>query len=198
MPDSSVWRAVCHNKVPPSYDYFGWIVATSVLPCTTAIVKRISSFSMSCSICGHIGETDTYTILECPLASQVWQSCDIDSSLWALAFQTLADYLDNARKSLDEDHFGDFLAVTWEFWNARNCFIFKALDHKLSSLGKGLWTLCTAIAISLTVMLPHHHWLINQLEAPYAQGWQKTIRPEYPNLSDPKKIRYGHICYVRI
>ncbi|KAJ8421953.1 hypothetical protein Cgig2_004412 [Carnegiea gigantea] len=99
---------------PPCMRLLRWRVATSVLPCTTAIAKRVSSFSMSCSICSHIGETDTHAVLECPLASQVWQGCGIDSSLWASAFHTLADCLDNARKSLDKDHFGDFLAIMWE------------------------------------------------------------------------------------
>ena len=91
---------------------------------------------MSCSICGHIEETDTHAILECPLASQIWHSCCFDCNLWASPFRTLVDYLGNARKSLDEDLFGDFLTVMRECWNARNDFIFKNSDHKLSSLGK--------------------------------------------------------------
>ncbi|KAJ8447045.1 LOW QUALITY PROTEIN: hypothetical protein Cgig2_033614 [Carnegiea gigantea] len=67
----------------------GWRAATGVLPCAVAIFKHVSSFSMSCSICGQIEETNTHAILECPLASQIWHSCGFDCNLWASPFCTL-------------------------------------------------------------------------------------------------------------
>ncbi|KAJ8434123.1 hypothetical protein Cgig2_024241 [Carnegiea gigantea] len=144
--ESACWRAnlVCQIFLAYNADLiltsrlFGWRATTGVLLCAVAIAKRVSRFSMSCSICGHIEETDTHTILECPLASQIWHNYCFDCNLWASLFHALADCLGNARKSLDEDLFGDFLVVMWECWNARNRFIFKNPDHNLSSLGKGV------------------------------------------------------------
>jgi len=56
--------------------------------------------------------------------------------LWATRFCTIADYFVNALSSLDDDCFGDFLAVMWECWNTRNRFIFKNTERKCNSLGK--------------------------------------------------------------
>jgi len=69
---------------------------------------------MSCDICGHMEETDAHAVLSCPLTTQAWQGCDLDTSFWTEPFRTLADCLDKARNSLDEDDFGNFVAVIWE------------------------------------------------------------------------------------
>ncbi|KAJ8426627.1 hypothetical protein Cgig2_016070 [Carnegiea gigantea] len=53
-------------------------------------------------ICGHVEETDTHAVLECPLATQIWQGCALDPSLWGGRFRTLADCLNNARQSLQK------------------------------------------------------------------------------------------------
>ena len=42
--------------------------------------------------------------------------------MWGGHFRTLSDCLEKAKKALDADHFGNFLLVMWECWNARNYF----------------------------------------------------------------------------
>ncbi|KAJ8436147.1 hypothetical protein Cgig2_029759 [Carnegiea gigantea] len=48
----------------------------------------------------------------------------------------LLDCLLKAIEQLTHDEFGEFLAVMWECWNARNHFIFKTRDCYLDKLGK--------------------------------------------------------------
>ncbi|KAJ8422423.1 hypothetical protein Cgig2_003003 [Carnegiea gigantea] len=119
----------------PLIKLFGWRI-TGVLPSAMAIARCIPHFSMSCNICGHMEETDTHAVLSCPLVTEVWQGCDLDTSLWTEPFRTLADCLDKARHSLDENDFGNFLAVIWKCWIVRNRFIFGTPDQNLSILGK--------------------------------------------------------------
>ena len=46
----------------------------------------------------------------------------------------MRDCVDRVAKILDVDELGNFVAIVWEIWNARNQFIFNCLDHRLASL----------------------------------------------------------------
>jgi len=98
----------------PRIKLFAWRAATSILSSALAISKRIPNFSMSYRICRHIEELDTHAVLECLLASQIWQGSNFDEPLWTTKYRMLADRIDRARQLLDHDSFGDFLAVLWE------------------------------------------------------------------------------------
>jgi len=76
---NSLWRAIWRCNVPPCTRLFGWRAAKGILPFAEAISRRVLSFPKGCSICGHMEETDTYGLLECPFASQIWQGCDFDA-----------------------------------------------------------------------------------------------------------------------
>jgi len=91
---------------------------------------------MSCSICGHVEESGTHAVLECPIASHVWQGSGLDESLWTTKYRTPTDCIDRAKRLLDGDGFVDFLAVLWECWNAHNRFIFSKPDGNLHTLGR--------------------------------------------------------------
>ena len=66
---------------------------------------------MGCTVCGHPEESDTHAVLECLLAVNICEGCDFEEELWASRHRTLMDCIDKARTRLDNDRFGDFLAV---------------------------------------------------------------------------------------
>ncbi|KAJ8428491.1 hypothetical protein Cgig2_029944 [Carnegiea gigantea] len=121
---------------PPRIKLFGWRASIGSLPAAPHISSRVPDFSMTCSVCTHTEDTTTHAILECPLAVQLWGGSGLDTALWSTRHRTLADCVAKARETLDKDSFGDFLAVMWECWNARNRFIFRRPDNNLSVLGK--------------------------------------------------------------
>jgi len=123
-------------RSPPRIKRFGWRAVIGIPPSAVAISKRIPNFSMSCSICGNVEETNTHAVLECLLASQIWEGRTFDESLWTTKYWMLANCLDRPRRILDHNSFGDFLAVLWEYWNARNRFIFNRQEGNLHTLGK--------------------------------------------------------------
>ena len=53
-------------------------------------------------------------------------------------------------------------------------------------------------AKALTILIGCLTHLLNANELIIVQCWQKFVRPEYPNLSNPKKIEYGQEFFVRI
>ncbi|KAJ8430221.1 hypothetical protein Cgig2_009399 [Carnegiea gigantea] len=75
---------------------------------------------MICSICGHMEDSATHAVLECPLAANIWAG----------------NCIEQASKKMNMNSFGDFLAVMWECWNAYNYFIFKTPEQHLEVLGK--------------------------------------------------------------
>ena len=74
------------------------------------------------------------------IKAKYYYDCDIFATpyedFWTPRFRTLADCITNASHTLDDDAFGDLLAVMWECWNARNRFIFSSPDRNLATLGK--------------------------------------------------------------
>ncbi|KAJ8451710.1 LOW QUALITY PROTEIN: hypothetical protein Cgig2_018344 [Carnegiea gigantea] len=101
----SLWRAIWCCNVPPRIRLFGWRAATRSLPSADAVARRIPSFAMNYSICGH------------------------DSR-----FHSLANCLENGNRALDTDHFDNILSVMWEYWKTRNRFIFWP-ERSLRGLG---------------------------------------------------------------
>ena len=79
-------------------------------------------------------ESDIHALLECPLGAQIWESSCFDQGLWNSKFRSLADCVEAAGKCLEAEMFGDFVAVLWEYWNARNRYIFRSLDQNLAVL----------------------------------------------------------------
>ncbi|KAJ8450416.1 hypothetical protein Cgig2_002101 [Carnegiea gigantea] len=78
LRDHSFWRAIWNCSIPPHIKLFAWRAATGILPSALAISRRIPNFSMSYRICGHVEESDIHALLECPIASQIWQDSDFD------------------------------------------------------------------------------------------------------------------------
>ncbi|KAJ8436631.1 hypothetical protein Cgig2_029877 [Carnegiea gigantea] len=134
--DPKLWRALWKCDVPPHIKLFGWRACVGSLPTSHNMSTRIPDFVMSCSVCVHAEDTPSHAILECPLALDAWHGSGIDEDFWTPRFRTLADCIANASHTLDDDAFGDFLAVMWECWNARNRFIFSTPDRNLATLGK--------------------------------------------------------------
>ncbi|KAJ8435843.1 hypothetical protein Cgig2_003866 [Carnegiea gigantea] len=102
MHENGLSRAVWCCNVPSRIKVFGWRAATGALPSTAAIASHIS---MACSICRHIEEPDGHATLECPLAVQIRQGRELDTSLWEEKYRSLADCLDYARCNLDDNLF---------------------------------------------------------------------------------------------
>ncbi|KAJ8431514.1 hypothetical protein Cgig2_009751 [Carnegiea gigantea] len=118
---NGVWRT-SHDKLTDiTTSYFACVGS---LPSSHRISTRVPGFAMSCSVCDHVEDMPTYAVLECPLAIEVWSGSGLDESLWTSTYRTLMDCIVQAMQSLSDDSFGDFLAIMWECWNARNRFIF--------------------------------------------------------------------------
>lgn len=66
--DKHLWHSIWGCNVPPQINLFGWRACISTLPTAYNILTRVSSFSMTCSICTHCEDRAMHTILECPLA----------------------------------------------------------------------------------------------------------------------------------
>ncbi|KAJ8424700.1 hypothetical protein Cgig2_018507 [Carnegiea gigantea] len=120
---SKLWRSVWSLEIPPRIKLFAWRICRGVLPCGGNIAKRLTLSDMRCSICGFVEESDIHALLECSLAAQIWESSCFDQ-----------DYVEAAGKRLEAEAFGDFVAVLWECWNARNRFIFRSPDQNLAVL----------------------------------------------------------------
>ncbi|KAJ8452986.1 hypothetical protein Cgig2_014749 [Carnegiea gigantea] len=134
--NAKLWRALWECNIPPRIKLFGWRACVGSLPSSHRILTRVPGFAMSCSVCDHAEDTPTHAVLECPLAIEVWSGSGLDESLWASKYRTFMDCIVQAMQLLSEDSFGDFLAIMWECWNARNRFIFGTPESNLSILGK--------------------------------------------------------------
>ncbi|KAJ8445873.1 LOW QUALITY PROTEIN: hypothetical protein Cgig2_000185 [Carnegiea gigantea] len=126
-----LWKAIWGCSIPPRIKLFGWRACKGILHSALNISMRLPNFSMACSVCSHPEESDVHVILECPLANSIWEGVCFDMDLTATSFRTLLDCIDCARTRLDDDRFGEFLAVMWECCNVRNRFIFKNPDKNL-------------------------------------------------------------------
>ena len=104
------------------------------IPSTHRLGFWLPNFSMRCSVCGAIKETDLHALLECPLAQEVWAgSCFWDwvkeatiPSVWDLLFQ--------GRDKLEDDEWDVYMATIWEIWSARNKILFWRLVRDVSKL----------------------------------------------------------------
>ncbi|KAJ8452108.1 hypothetical protein Cgig2_016689 [Carnegiea gigantea] len=119
-------------------EVFGWRLCHGALPTRENTAKRIHGFNMSCTICGHYIESDVHILLQCPLTVQVWEGSSTAKCLWSDPIRSTRDCVERATKILDVDELGNFVAIIWEIWNARNRFIFKRSDHHLASLSYGV------------------------------------------------------------
>ncbi|KAJ8420194.1 hypothetical protein Cgig2_023774 [Carnegiea gigantea] len=59
----------------------------------------------------------------------------IDNRFWDIRVRTMVDCFKAAMENINLDELGEFLAVLWECWNARNCFIFQTPSKSLAILG---------------------------------------------------------------
>ena len=112
---------------PLGSSYLGGVCA-GVLPTVANIAKRVSGFHTGYEVYDHLEESDVHALLECLLAFHIWEGSGLDESLWASKFRSPRDCLQAAFQRLCHDQFGDFLAVLWKCWNARNRFIFNGVD----------------------------------------------------------------------
>jgi len=132
--ENSLWRTIWRCNGPPRTRLFGWRAAKGIFPYAVAIAKCVSSFPKGCVICGHL---ETLMLSwSVHFASQIWEGCGFDTTLWTTRFHTIVDCLDNAQFSLDNDCFRNFLVVMCECWNARNRFIFNNPNCDWNSSGK--------------------------------------------------------------
>ncbi|KAJ8451541.1 hypothetical protein Cgig2_018175 [Carnegiea gigantea] len=100
------------------------------------IAMRIPGFNMQCTICGHPEETDLHALFECPLSTSIWEGSELRPESWSSRFRCPLDCFLEAKKKLSQEEVGDFVAILWEIWNARNRFIFKTPDRNFGVLSK--------------------------------------------------------------
>ncbi|KAJ8422343.1 hypothetical protein Cgig2_006313 [Carnegiea gigantea] len=122
-----LWKTIWSLDIPPRVRmFFAWRLCHGALPTKDNIAKRISTIDTECAICGHILEMDVHVLLQCPLATQVWEGSPFRNYFWNRSFLTMWDYLDEAVRSLAVEELGNL--------NGRNRFIFQSPDYNLSNL----------------------------------------------------------------
>lgn len=134
--DNSICKALWKWDIPPWIKLFGLRACWGAFPSALNISKCIVSFGMSHTACGHAEESDVHSVLKCPLAVQIWNSSPFQVFIDSNKFRSLIDCFEKARQQLKGETVRDFLAIMWEFWNARNRFIFSWPDKNLSILSK--------------------------------------------------------------
>ena len=70
------------------------------------------------------------------MAFPILEGSNIDNGLWMSRFWSMEDCFALAMKTLENDQLGNFTAILWEIWNARNCFLFGRPDKTVSTLSK--------------------------------------------------------------
>ena len=121
---NSFWKVIWGLDVPPRIRLFCWKVGVGALPTRGNISRRLSNFDMKCAFCGHLEDSDTHALFECPMAVEVGSVSDFGHNLWRPGLMTAEDYIREAATVLDYQQLGEFVAVMWEVWNERNRYIF--------------------------------------------------------------------------
>lgn len=99
-------------------------LAVVVIPLALNIFRRVPNFAMSYYICGHVEESDVHAILERPYGCSYLG----EQPIWWVFMATRVLHAYglhwSCMASMDGESFGDFIRVMWEWWNARNRFVF--------------------------------------------------------------------------
>jgi len=119
-----LWKTIWDLDVPPRIRIFGWKVVVGALATKVNIARRINNFSASCDICGHVEDSESHALFDCPLAVEVWQESDLDATLWKNWPLSAVDRLMKATQLLDHQRLGEYVAIMWEVWNERNRVVF--------------------------------------------------------------------------
>ncbi|KAJ8439711.1 hypothetical protein Cgig2_009535 [Carnegiea gigantea] len=120
----SIWKL----DVPPRIKLFGGKVCAHALATKCNLAKRIPSVGMNCEICGALEESNLHALFLCPFAMEIWVGSTFGVDLLQGMASSATDVLGRVADILDTAQLGDFLAIMWECWNARNRFIFSAKD----------------------------------------------------------------------
>jgi len=132
--DPKWWKKVWSLNIPPRIRIFAWRLSHGAIPTKENFAKRILSFNMGCAVCSHYLESEVHILLQCPLALQVWGRSTMDNNHWAQNFPSMRDCLEQAAAEMDLDQLGEFVAICWEIWNARNRHVFGRPDSNLEVL----------------------------------------------------------------
>ena len=77
-----------------------------------------------------------HALFDCPLATSIWKGSELNPESWSSRFRCPLDCYIEAKNNMSWEEAGDFFAILWEIWNARNRFIFKTPDRNLEVLSK--------------------------------------------------------------
>ncbi|KAJ8433384.1 LOW QUALITY PROTEIN: hypothetical protein Cgig2_019174 [Carnegiea gigantea] len=78
---NSIWNFIWKLNVLPRIKVFLWRVGVSALPTKANIGHRVPHFTMSYAICGAVEESDTYILLNYPMATSIWEASKFDKKL---------------------------------------------------------------------------------------------------------------------
>ncbi|KAL0408403.1 UNVERIFIED_CONTAM: hypothetical protein Sradi_1774700 [Sesamum radiatum] len=68
----SLWSAIWRAKVPPRVRVFMWKLCVGALPTLSNLARYGGGLDSACVSCGGHPKTAYHTLLECPMARQVW------------------------------------------------------------------------------------------------------------------------------
>jgi len=128
------WKKVWPLDIPPRIHIFARRLDHGAIPTKENLARRISGFNTGCAICGHYLKFEVHILLQCPLVLQVWSESIVDSSYWAVNFPSMKDYLEHASALMEMNHLGEFVAICWEIWNARNRHVCGRPHSNLANL----------------------------------------------------------------
>jgi len=95
-------------------------VCANALAIKCNLAKRIPSVGMNYEIYGALEESDLHALFLCPFAMEIWAGSTFGVDLWQGMTSSATDVLGRTADMLDMNQLGDFLAIMWEYWNARN------------------------------------------------------------------------------
>ncbi|KAJ8423576.1 hypothetical protein Cgig2_002905 [Carnegiea gigantea] len=78
------------------------------------IAKHIKDYNMNCSICGALEDSVTHALLECPLATAIWEASPFPPEVWDMRYSSIFDSLLQVHESWGPDDAADFLAILGE------------------------------------------------------------------------------------
>jgi len=107
-------------NIPPRMKVFTWKLCHGALPTRYNLKKQIRNFSMECAIYCYTAELKVHVLLHCSLATLIWEDSNWQHQFWKEHFRTMWECFECALRVCDHEELGQFVAIVWKCWNARN------------------------------------------------------------------------------
>ena len=123
-----LWRKVWKLSMPGKVKHLIWRAYHETLPTNYQLHRRRIRSSGLCPICLQEDETTLHTLWQCPMARNTWalipgrmQKLPNHGGDFSLFMQKI--FSDFSKEAVE-----DWAVITWAIWNARNRYVFYAIQ----------------------------------------------------------------------